>query len=163
MLSIKGTTIKWLNAKTFFESKIEAADKLRLKAVAVTAAVTQKLPVVTVAQEPFQFGGLEALAAVPATGWQCLSSCCAIVPVSPLVLLAQQHCCLLEPSVPLISTCNFFYSTYTSSGLAFCGRVFVFLFCIVVIVGQCCWCDPFRCCDNINKIISLFFPHFLFY
>lgn len=57
---------KW--SKTFFESKIEAADKLRLKAVAVTAAVRQKLPMVTVAQEPFQSGGLEAPAAVPATG-----------------------------------------------------------------------------------------------
>lgn len=57
---------KW--SKAFFESKIEATDKLRLKSVAVTAAVTQKLPMVTVAQEPFQFGGSQAPAAVPATG-----------------------------------------------------------------------------------------------
>lgn len=89
---------KW--SKTFFESKIEAADKLRLKAVAVTAAVTQKLPMVTVAQESFQSGGLEAPAAVPATGWQWLSSCC---PVSALILLASSIAVTLSLLCPLHS------------------------------------------------------------
>lgn len=164
MLSFKGTTIKWLNGlKCSLKRKIQATDKLRL------CRQVSCCPCSSYTESPTGYCGTRALSV-----WRVGDTCCSVchrltiteqlLPCVTTYPLGQQHCCHLGLSVPLTSTCGFFYSTYTASGLApFVVMFFVYLCSIVVTVGQCCWYDPFRCCDNINKIISLFFPHFLFY
>lgn len=108
----------------FFERKIEAADKLRLK-------TSQYCPCSSYIKTPNSYCGTRALSV-----WRVRGTCCSachrltiteqLLPCVTTYPLGQQHCCHLGLS--LTSTCSFFYSTYSASRLA----LFVVRLCLVL-------------------------------
>lgn len=130
MLSIKGTTIKWLNGlKCFLKERLRQRISWDWRQVSCCHCSSYT-------KTPNGYCGTRALS-VWRVGGTCCSACHGLtiteqlLPCVTTYPLGQQHCCHLGLSVPLTSTCSFFYSTYTASGLALFVVGFLFV-CLVL-------------------------------